>query len=865
VTDLALSALADGLRDRYTIERELGSGGMATVWLARDLRHERPVALKVLRPELSAVLGGERFLREIRLTANLQHPHILPLLDSGDAGGLLYYVMPYVEGESLRQRLQREGQLPLDEALRLTHEVAEALHYAHQQAIIHRDIKPENILLSRGHALVADFGIALAVTQAGGGRLTETGLSLGTPAYMSPEQAMAEPRLDGRSDQYSLACVLYEMLAGEPPYTGPTAQAIIAKRLSEPVPHLGTLRQVPPAVEAAVTRALSKSPADRFPSVAEFAAAAARGLATAAARAPVSRRRLWVVAGITVVAAAVVTLAQLIGRTRTGASSGTTHRQVSFTGRAATPALSPDSRWLAYTEDGSLLVQDLKSQGTPVAVVTAPRIASVRWSRDGAGLFYLAVDSAGWALHVVPRQGGAPRRLALSSNFDITASGDVIYSSLSADSIIALDPQSGARRRSFSLLPLASSVNSLAISPDARWLAFAGVKGSVTFLGLCRTDGSQARRLVEGVPRDGSLGWSPEGDAIYYLRDLGNGANMSAAGDVMKLHISPTTGEPRGEPSVVLGGAFIREFFLSADGRQLAYTKAPPQQKLWAMTLSGASSHPTVEARELSSGTSIHGTPDISADGRSVVFARNDGGTGNLYVTPFDRYEPRPLVSSPSDEWSPRWSPDGRQVAFAVRDAQSPGILVADVATGQARRITSDGLAPLGVIAWMPNGREIVFPLDLGRHYAIQDVATGRADTMMAPLELLGFHLTVPSPDGRHLAVNTYSVQATPFRGLWAVERSGQPWKRYDVKGLGPLFPLLWTADGWIYVLAAATRELWRIRAEGGPPRRLVALPQPCSFWETALSAEARRLVCTVSHSEPDVWLAEHFDAEEGH
>jgi serine/threonine-protein kinase len=273
MSDPAVVALAEALADRYRLERELGHGGMATVWLARDLRHERAVAIKLLRPQLGAVLGAERFLREIRLTANLQHPHILPLLDSGEAGGQFFYVMPYVEGESLRRRLQREGQLPLDEALRLAREVAEALDYAHQQGIVHRDIKPENILLSRGHALVADFGIALAVTQAGGGRLTETGLSLGTPAYMSPEQAMAEPRLDGRSDQYSLACVLYEMLASEPPYTGPTAQAIIAKRLSEPVPHLSTLREVPPGVEAAVTRALARSPADRFATVSEFVAA----------------------------------------------------------------------------------------------------------------------------------------------------------------------------------------------------------------------------------------------------------------------------------------------------------------------------------------------------------------------------------------------------------------------------------------------------------------------------------------------------------------------------------------------------------------------------------------------------------------
>jgi tetratricopeptide (TPR) repeat protein len=271
--DETLERLQAVLADRYLLERELGRGGMATVWLAQDLKHQRPVALKLLRPELGAVLGSERFLREIRLTATLQHPHILPLLDSGEAAGRYYYVMPYVEGETLRQRLTREGPLPLEDALRLTREVAEALDYAHGLGVIHRDIKPENLLLSRGHALVADFGIALAVTQAGGTRLTETGLSLGTPAYMSPEQALGEARLDGRTDQYSLACVLYEMLAGEPPYTGPTAQAVIAKRLSEPVPHLRTLREVPPHIDQVVNRALARSPADRFGSVGDFAQA----------------------------------------------------------------------------------------------------------------------------------------------------------------------------------------------------------------------------------------------------------------------------------------------------------------------------------------------------------------------------------------------------------------------------------------------------------------------------------------------------------------------------------------------------------------------------------------------------------------
>ena len=262
------------LAGRYTIERELGRGGMATVYLARDVKHHRQVAVKVFRPELAAALGPDRFLREVEIAANLNHPHILALYDSGEANGFLFYVMPYVAGETLRQRVEREKQLPVEEALGITRHVASALEHAHARNIIHRDIKPENLLLYEGEAMVADFGIALAVSAAADERLTETGLAVGTPEYMSPEQASGERDLDARSDVYSLACVLYELLAGEPPFTGRTAQAIMAKRIADPVPAVRRLRAtIPAGVEQALMKALARIPADRFASAAAFAEA----------------------------------------------------------------------------------------------------------------------------------------------------------------------------------------------------------------------------------------------------------------------------------------------------------------------------------------------------------------------------------------------------------------------------------------------------------------------------------------------------------------------------------------------------------------------------------------------------------------
>src|SRR5437764_318596 len=329
MTDLE-ARLASALADRYRLERELGEGGMAIVYLAEDLRHHRKVAVKVLRPELAPAAGGERFLREIEIAAGLRHPHIIPLYDSGDADGLLYYVMPLVEGESLRALLERERQLPIDDALRYAREVADALSYAHAHGVVHRDIKPENILIESGHAVVADFGIAKAVAAAGATTLTGVGMAIGTPAYMSPEQAAGGGDVDGRSDLYSLACVLYEMLAGQPPFSGATTETLVRQHIMSPPPPVTQFRPaVPASVSDALMRALAKAPADRFNPVGQFSAALDHSLVTTAP-VPASRRRaLW-----PIVAAAVVVLAfsggawSLLGRRGTPATESASPRTI---------------------------------------------------------------------------------------------------------------------------------------------------------------------------------------------------------------------------------------------------------------------------------------------------------------------------------------------------------------------------------------------------------------------------------------------------------------------------------------------------------------------------------------------------------
>ena len=451
------SRLASALTDRYRIERELGQGGMATVYLAQDIRHDRKVALKLLKPELAAIIGAERFLQEIKTTANLQHPHILGLIDSGETDGLLWYVMPFVEGESLRDRLSREKQLPIEDAVRLTAEVASALDYAHRRGVIHRDIKPENILLHDKRALVADFGIALAVSSAGSSRMTQTGMSLGTPQYMSPEQAMGERTLDARSDVYSLGAMLYEMLAGDPPYTGSSAQAIVAKVLTEKPPLVTTARDT-------VNQALAKLPADRFQSAAEFAAALAGGAAVwqagrgaAVTSGPAHRRTAALVLGAIAILGIGAALGWVLHRAPAVSSFPVTFTleadsshsyelnrtrslsvsedgtRIAYLGRTAQgvvkvferrlgepvaralagtdgadhPFYSPDGQWVAFDGDG-LLKKVATGGGTPIVLARiGGATTSGAWGTRGI------IYSAGVRrpLFLIPTEGGTPVQL----------------------------------------------------------------------------------------------------------------------------------------------------------------------------------------------------------------------------------------------------------------------------------------------------------------------------------------------------------------------------------------------------------------------------------------------------------------------
>ena len=433
-----VARLAHALEGRYTIEREIARGGMATVYLARDLRHSRRVAIKVLREEVAAVVGAERFLAEIRVTASLQHPHILPLFDSGNAEGLLWYAMPFVEGETLRSYLSRVGTMPVAQAVRLAREVADALDHAHVRGIVHRDVKPENVLLQDGHALVADFGIALALEQAGGERITRTGFALGTPQYMSPEQASGERALDARVDVYALGAVLHEMIAGEPPFAAPTRQAVVRRMMHELPPQLALRRpDVTPIVDAAVRRALAKRADDRFPSAAAFAAALVVPLATPIPTPPaVGARGRTVSARAALYAAAITLVVGLVGGLivdRWSFTNPWTKGAPAIVSPSADIAISPP---VAVTGDATLTVVD--RSGRELRAIRAERPWTPRFSRDGRRVAYGAYAGRGTSdIFVMDLESGTTQRItdddADSNDPQWSGDGSTLAFSVSAD------------------------------------------------------------------------------------------------------------------------------------------------------------------------------------------------------------------------------------------------------------------------------------------------------------------------------------------------------------------------------------------------------------------------------------------------
>ncbi len=851
-----ISRLNAALEGRYRIERELGEGGMATVYLADDLKHERKVALKVLKPELAAVVGADRFLAEIKTTANLQHPNILPLFDSGEADSFVFYVMPYVEGESLQEKLGREHQLPVDEAIRIATEVADALQAAHEQGVIHRDIKPANILLSRGRPLVADFGIALAVSAAGGTRLTETGLSLGTPHYMSPEQATGDQSVGLATDIYALGCVLYEMLVGEPPFTGSTPQAVLGKIIAgEPESVTGQRRSVPANADAAIAKALEKLPADRFRSVANFAEALANPSFRVASQQPATRRtvRPWIPITTAVVGLIVGYLIGGGARSESGASLPLREVRLTHSGQVGCAAISSDGRQFAsivgsYNDEtlcsGTLVLQTVPN-GAPLPLVSDVRnTGRIAWSPDGTSLLFEGdVGSDRSGIFVVSSSGGRPRLVSDRQRmFGFFEEGSVFVVVRSAVRIH--DLLSGEVTDSLAL-PAGMALGDIQWSDQLKRFAFSTPSGSIVIADRA----FQVLDSVVGVSA-GRVSWLGTTGIAYSV------VEGFAPAPVAVIEVG-AGGQFVGEAQLVRRGVGdIKGLSAAADGLRLLAVSAQITDVSHAFLLNDAADpHALVP----SLGNYV-GDPAISPDGAWVSYYRNDAAGLNAYLIGFDGGPEVPLTNTfERNRSQANWT--GTPDEIMLWGGGVPGALF-DRASGRIRPLGSATVG-LAFVRGLANGEF----LWLGRRGY---VATDREGSEIRRYEtpdwvVSGVSRLAPGFEANTVlhAVSRSESEATGQRLIYRFSPDPEEWQQLLDLGPGPEFsPLGEDARSYVYYAVDGERtEVWRARPDGGAPSLVSTLPFHCYLGGISMTRAADRLVCNVTSSDPDAWLLEFSPA----
>ena len=856
--------LATALADRYRIIRELGAGGMATVYLADDIKHDREVAVKVLRPELAAVLGQERFLNEIKISARLDHPHILTLIDSGTVEGALYYVVPYVRGDSLRARITNRGPLPLEDALRITTQLASALDYAHRQGVIHRDLKPENILFQEEMALLADFGIALALKEAGGHRLTETGLSLGTPQYMSPEQASGDKRLDARSDVYSLAAVLYEMLAGDPPHIGSSVQAMIAKLLTERPTKLRVLRNtVPEGVEAAVDKALAKVPADRYPSAGEFAAAVAAGAAGAAGGRPIRGRALarWIIVGALGVGALVGLgswIAKVDGTTgRSHALVLRDRKPLTSTGRIGQLALSGDGKQLAYATrsceasvcSGGVEVENVDGSAVRRVLESANYVDGIRWSPDRRYLLVSATIAGRYGPYLVSTLGGQPQLLPHWAT-DFFADGDSLllspaggHDSIGWIRVAALD---GVALDSIRVPDAGDGLGAQSV-PGTRWIVVIVLRGPLVELRIIDRQGRERDRkqigtsdLIIRVSR-GAVWWShgaasSDGRLVRCMLDTRRG-RLSAVLDTVPLSGATSFDVSANGHLLVTNTVFNERDAYALDFRDLVRGALAPERRL--------RQHVTTPMRV-----------NISPDGQRVALSQQ-----RITVMPFagGPETPVPTGGASADfNWV-----DSATLMLVERDSGDTHFVLIDATTGARRDelrisgsirtffdpfVANEGVTALsgGGWAWLAED---------GQSIRVQQRGDSQPRVIQKPPWYRELYMIRSSPDGRRLAVVGFDSRADSVRltVLSLADGAMAPWATTVVSYFVDYH---WLADGSILwrVVTPDTDSYYRLRAPG-QAETLAKFARARDIVYLTTSRDLKRVALMTMESHGDAWM----------
>jgi serine/threonine-protein kinase len=834
-----IDTLKNALSDRYRIERELGMGGMATVYLADDLKHDRKVALKVLKPELAAVLGAERFVVEIKTTASLQHPHILPLFDSGTAGGFLFYVMPYIEGETLRSKLSRETQLGIDEAVRIAREVADALDYAHRHGVIHRDIKPENILLHDGRPMVADFGIALAVSAAAGGRMTETGLSLGTPHYMSPEQATAEKEITARSDVYSLASVLYEMLAGEPPHMGNSAQQIIMKIIAEPVQPVTKLRKsVPENVAAALMKALEKLPADRFESAKAFANAlgdATFTMAGTSAYASGVRGRANSRTTVALAAACVLFAGVAIWEWVRGAPQPAVMRYQ--LPESMTPAAGPNPLQAPVAAPGGSLISispivlngvaaqlwiKRRDSHVAVAIPGSSGVSTFTLSPDGASI---AFTTERGELKTIPVGGGVAVTLSTAPSiigaFGVAwlDDGTIVYVAVSNNrpSLMRVKAGEQAQMLHSDSLGLASGFPS-AIAGHNAVLFDRCASITECDLWVLDTKSGAAKPLMPGVF------WAQYATSGHIVFERG-GRLLAAPFDAVKLEL-------RGD-ATGLADSIATDFLpisLSRSGtlvtRLGSGTQGVPYEMVWVDRKGTITPVDTAWKFFVTRSGNSHGWA-ISRDGTRVAIGLATDAGDDIYVKQLPHGPASRVSLNPGAEIRPRWTPDDRAVTFVAQRLPA-GIYVrpADATGKDSLLLQVDGLGEAIITA---DGQWLLYRT--GGTGEVRDIWGKRlhGDTARVPLFVTPFEedAIMPSPDSKWVA---YQSNETGRTEIFIRSFPNTDGFKRQVSNAGGEAPL-WSRDGHELFYMSANHMMTAVRIGAGTSGATLSVGDPAPLF----------------------------------
>ena len=873
------------LSGSYTLERELGGGGMSRVFVATEAALGREIVIKVLPAETGNTVSVERFKREIAVVAKLQHPHIVPILTAGESQGLPYYTMPFVKGDSLRSRLAKSGELSVNETLHILRDIASALAYAHGEGVVHRDIKPENVMISGGVAVVTDFGVAKAMDLAitGGGHhqtgLTSLGIALGTPAYMAPEQATADPHVDHRADVYSFGCVAYEMLAGSSPFAGRPMQQLLAAHVTEqPEPLTRRRPNVPPALSDLVMKCLEKRAGDRPQSADELItlldaiATPSGGTAPTAARlaayAPPNRTAWAVTAGVVAVAA--IAAAWWFARPAVPAIVlGKQEQLAPEPGLQIQPDISPDGKLVAYASGNfkkmRILIRPVGGGRTiPVSDDSSTLEHSPKWSPDGAQLLYLVRGG----VSVAPALGGSSRAVVPPSpTSEVTSAAwsrdgaQLVF--VRGDSLLTAAIDGGSSR----LLVRIDGLHSCAWSPDGRWIAC--VSGNRNFIQPGNTFGNVAPSAIVVVPAGGgspatvaeptsanlSPVWAPDGGQLYYISDRDGTRDIYAVG--------VASGRARGAPTRLTTGLGAISLSLSRDGRRLAYSVYAARANLWSLPVPKGAAISAEGATALTSGSQVIEWMSISPDGQSIVYDSNLRGKSHIFRMPINGGPPEQLTNGPADEFAPAISPDGRAVAYHSWRTGTRDIEVKPLDGGEVERVTAT-TAQESYPNWSPDGRSLAFIDQVPP--SVSSVTTRESPGRWSAPRPVATSSSFPqwSPDGLSVAFVRAGRTGTFGGQIFIVPAGGGSERRVSAATASEAQPALvrWDRDGKTLFYkshdASGRASFWSIGVTGGRPRLLVHfddLTRPSS--RSDFATDGKRFYFAIEDRQSNVFVAE--------